>query len=148
MTLPPRFVDLKRSIASSYPDFEARATNAWREIIAELDKVTRVIKEEGLNVGHWLFVYIFMSLRCLHLLLEQYIPQINFNSLDSISQDDIEKIKRRGSVLIRDVVDDAQAVKWKDELKEFVKVNDERGVKGIHSLNGYKNFWISLNHLN
>jgi hypothetical protein len=39
MTLPPRFVDLKRSIASSYPDFEARATGAWREIITELDKV-------------------------------------------------------------------------------------------------------------
>ena len=52
MTLPPRFVDLKRLIASSYPDFEARATTAWREIITELDKVTNVIKEEGLNVGH------------------------------------------------------------------------------------------------
>ena len=51
MSLPPRFVDLKRSIASSYPDFQARATNAWREIITELDKVTKVIKEEGLNVG-------------------------------------------------------------------------------------------------
>ena len=64
------------------------------------------------------------------LTLEQYIPQINFNSLDSLSQDEIEKIKRRGSVLIRDVVDDAQAIEWKDELKEFVKVNDERGVEG------------------
>ena len=52
MSLPPRFIDLKRSIASSYPDFEARATNAWREIIAELDKVTKVIKEERINVGH------------------------------------------------------------------------------------------------
>ena len=71
---------------------------------------------------------------------KQYIPQINFNSLDSISQDDIEKIKRRGSVLIRDVVDDAQAVHWKDELKEFVKVNDDRGLEGIHNLNRYKNF--------
>ena len=61
MTLPPRFADLKHSIASSYPDFEARATNAWREIITELDKVTRVIKEEGLNVGHRLTVCIFMG---------------------------------------------------------------------------------------
>jgi hypothetical protein len=52
MTLSPRFLDLKRSIASSYPDFEARATAAWREIITELDKVNKVIKEQGLNVGH------------------------------------------------------------------------------------------------
>ena len=75
----------------------------------------------------------------LHLTLEQYIPQISFNSLDSLSQDEIEKIKRCGSVVIRDVVDDAQAVEWKDELKEFVKVNEERGVEGIHSSNGYIN---------
>ena len=61
----------------------------------------------------------------------QYIPQINLSSLDKISQDQIEKIKRRGSVLIRDVVDDTQAVEWKDELKEFIKVNDERGIECI-----------------
>ena len=42
----------------------------------------------------------------------------------------LKKIKRRRSVLIRDVVDNAQAVEWKDELKEFVKVNDERRIEG------------------
>ena len=52
MALPQRFVDLKRTIASSYPDFETRATAAWHEIIAELNKVNEVIKEERLNVGH------------------------------------------------------------------------------------------------
>jgi hypothetical protein len=36
--------------------------------------------------------------------------------------------------LIRDVVDDAQAVEWKDELKVFVKVNDERGVEGMFTV--------------
>ena len=45
-------------------------------------------------------------------------------------------MKRRGSVLIKDVVDDSQAVTWKDELKEFVKAND--GVRGIPSLKEYK----------
>ena len=44
--------------------------------------------------------------------------------LDSISQNEINKIRRHGSVLIRDVVDDAKAVQWKNELKEFVKAND------------------------
>lgn len=73
------------------------------------------------------------------LTFQQYIPQINFNSLDSISQDEIKRIERRGCVLIRDVVDDAQATEWKAELEEFLKVNDECGVEGIHSLNGYKN---------
>ena len=53
MALPPGLVDLKHLIAFSYPDFEARATTAWREIITELDKVTKLIKEEGLNVGYY-----------------------------------------------------------------------------------------------
>ena len=77
---------------------------------------------------------------CLHLILEkQYIPQISFNDLNSLSQDEIEKIKRRGSVLIRDVVDDAQALQWKDELKEFVKVNDVEGMVFTVLNNAYKN---------
>jgi hypothetical protein len=49
--------------------------------------------------------------------------------------------------LIRDVVDDAQAVEWKDELKEFLKVNDERGVEGSINhdrSNGIKNLNSSL----
>ena len=129
MSLPQ---DIKREIASSYPDFEARATAAWHEIIDELDKMARVIKEEGVNVSPRLFIMSSTSTP-----LEQYIPQINFNSFDSISQDDIEKIKRRGTVVIRDVVDDAQAVGWKDDLKKFVKVNDERGLE----VEGIYGFW-------
>ena len=140
MSLPQANVDIKRSIASSYPDFEARATTAWHEIIKELDKLARVIKEEGANVCRWLKniyneIYIQIYLR-------QYIPQVNFNSLSSLSQDEIAKIKRRGTVLIRDVVDDAQAVGWKEDLKKFVKVNDERGleVEGIHCLKQYTKY--------
>ena len=55
---PPQasVADLKRSIASSYPDFEARATTAWHEIIKELDNLARVIKEEGVNVSRWMFM--------------------------------------------------------------------------------------------
>ena len=52
MSLPQASsVDIKREIASSYPDFEARATAAWHEIINELDKMARVVKEEGVNVS-------------------------------------------------------------------------------------------------
>lgn len=45
--LPPRFADLKKEIAASIPDFEARATKAWGEILAELDKATKEIAAKG-----------------------------------------------------------------------------------------------------
>ncbi len=48
--MPPRFVDLKQEIASSYPDFEQRATKAWNEILGALEEVTKKIAEGGSEV--------------------------------------------------------------------------------------------------
>ncbi|KAF4613742.1 hypothetical protein D9613_008102 [Agrocybe pediades] len=101
MTLPPRFVDLKKQIAAQYPDFEQNAVRSWGEVLEEMNKVTKVVKVEGVD----------------------YIPQVNFADLEKLSKEEIERIKRRGTVVIRDVVPDEQAVKWKEELKEFVKAN-------------------------
>ena len=47
---PPRFADIKRQIAASYPDFEERATRAWADILAELDKATTDIARQGSEV--------------------------------------------------------------------------------------------------
>ena len=48
---PPRFVELKREIAASYPDFEARVTKAWNELVEELEVVTAVIAKQGTDVS-------------------------------------------------------------------------------------------------
>ena len=45
--LPPRFAELKKEIAVSIPDFEARATKAWGEILVELNKATKEIAAKG-----------------------------------------------------------------------------------------------------
>lgn len=47
---PPRFADIKREIAASIPDFEQRATRAWLDVLAELDKATEEIAREGSEV--------------------------------------------------------------------------------------------------
>lgn len=49
--MPPRFVDLKREIAASYPDFEARATRAWGEIVEHLHESTKDIIDSGSDVS-------------------------------------------------------------------------------------------------
>ncbi|KAH9481804.1 Tubulin beta-2 chain [Psilocybe cubensis] len=101
MSLPARFIDLKVQIASSYPDFEKNAIRTWSEILHEMNNVTKTIIEEGTN----------------------YVPQVDFADLNNLSSEEVEKIKRKGSVVIRNVVPDEQAIKWKEELKEFVTVN-------------------------
>lgn len=48
--LPPRFTEIKRTIAAANPNFEQDLTKAWIEVLAELDKVTKVIAKEGSSV--------------------------------------------------------------------------------------------------
>lgn len=54
--LPARFADLKATIAASYPDFEKNATQAWAEMLAELDLKTKEISAEGVNVSRYIFL--------------------------------------------------------------------------------------------
>ncbi|KXN88349.1 hypothetical protein AN958_07494 [Leucoagaricus sp. SymC.cos] len=100
---PPHFLDVKHEIASSYPDFEARITKAWKEIIAELAVVTQQIHDVGNN----------------------YIPQVNFSELDTLSAEQITMIKRRGCVVIKDIIDDEKVIAWKETLREFTRTNPD-----------------------
>jgi len=50
MSLPPRFIDLKKEIASQYPNFEQNAVRSWGEVLEEMNKVTKTIKDEGVAV--------------------------------------------------------------------------------------------------
>ncbi|KAF7987013.1 hypothetical protein HWV62_109 [Athelia sp. TMB] len=52
-----------------------------------------------------------------------FIPQINFMDLQSLTSEQRLDLKRKGCLIIRDVVEDAQATAWKTGLDEFVKIN-------------------------
>ncbi|KAJ7321654.1 hypothetical protein DFH08DRAFT_818516 [Mycena albidolilacea] len=45
--LPPRFTELKRAIAATNPNFEQDLTKAWKEVLAELDTVTKTIAKKA-----------------------------------------------------------------------------------------------------
>lgn len=100
---PPRFVEIKNDIVSSIPDFEVRVTKAWGELLAELNEVTSDIASQG----------------------SEYVPQINFSEIGSLSPERIEEIRRKGSVVIRDVVDDDEATQWRQWLQEYVTKNPD-----------------------
>lgn len=55
----------------------------------------------------------------------QCIPQVKFQDLETLDAETVARIKRVGTVVIRDIVDDEEAAKWKDDLKQFAKVNPE-----------------------
>ncbi len=47
---PPRFAEIKKDIANSYPDFHERVTAAWNDLLGELDKVTQEVARQGSQV--------------------------------------------------------------------------------------------------
>jgi hypothetical protein len=76
-------IQVKQDIANSYPDFEKRVTQAWGEVLSQLGVVTDKIAADG----------------------PDYLPQVSFSDLAGLKPEQIDVIKRKGSVIIRDVVD-------------------------------------------
>lgn len=48
--LPPRFVELKEEIASSYPNFQERVPTAWADLLRELKTATDDIAAQQTEV--------------------------------------------------------------------------------------------------
>ncbi len=118
---PDHFREIKKEIADSYPDFQERATRSWADILGELTKATEAIKKGGPNVR---FPAVDRP-RAYSSTINQYIPQIDFADLDSLPAEKLEEVKRKGCVVVHDVVDDVQALSWKKSLEEFVKANPD-----------------------
>ena len=56
-------------------------------------------------------------------IIQQFIPQVNIADLERLTPEEIDVIRRKGSVVIRGVVDTKTASGWKTELEEFIKAN-------------------------
>ena len=55
------------------------------------------------------------------------MPIVEFEDLDKANETLFSQIRRKGCVVIKNVVDDAEATKWKDDLREYVKTNPVNG---------------------
>lgn len=97
---PERFVDLKKQIAAGNEEVMKRS---WNEVIEALAERTKEIAKAG----------------------PEYIPQVEFSELSSLSKDEVARIRRIGSVVIRNIVDDDVALGYKEALKEYVKANPQ-----------------------
>ncbi|KAH0833477.1 hypothetical protein J3R83DRAFT_12598 [Lanmaoa asiatica] len=109
---PSRFLDLKREIVSMTT--QERLTASWNGVLIELATRTAEIAQAGTN----------------------FVPQVNFADLEKLTPNEIDVIKRKGSVVIRGVVDTKTAFGWKTELEEFIKANPH-----VEGLDLYPVYW-------
>jgi len=98
--LPEKYGTLKKEIASKLNPLTMQKT--WGEVLDALQTMTSESAKAGPDI----------------------VPQIDFDDLRDLPNATLELIKRRGAVVIRNVVPKDEAEEWKQWLEEYVKVND------------------------
>lgn len=53
------------------------------------------------------------------------VPQVEFSTLSTLPKEMVDRIKRVGSVVIRNIVDDAEARSYKTALEQYVQANPQ-----------------------
>ena len=96
--LPSRFADLKRRLVRGY---ETQLTASWDRLLRELQHEIQNLKIHGSNV----------------------IPEIHFEDIDTHPASFEQAVHKRGVAVIRGVVLETEARKYKDEVERYVKDN-------------------------
>ncbi|CAE7091567.1 unnamed protein product [Rhizoctonia solani] len=104
--LPPRFSQLKRDLL---PTTEARdrLVAGWIDLLDALREGVAELQTKGNEV----------------------IPEVSYAEVERGSKSWQDEVRKRGSVVVRDVVDDAEVLGWKQQVLEYVKENPQ--VKGF-----------------
>ncbi|QRV89101.1 hypothetical protein RhiJN_17119 [Ceratobasidium sp. AG-Ba] len=104
--LPPRFSDLKKTLV---PTLEARdrLVAGWIDLLNDLREGVTELQSRG----------------------NQVIPEVSFAELERGNTSWHDEVRKRGSVVVRDVIEDSEALGWKQQVRDYVKSNPQ--VKGF-----------------
>jgi hypothetical protein len=98
--LAPKYADLKSRLIKGYEN-EIRAS--WERLLQDLKEEIPQIVELGSKV----------------------IPTIEYNDIGAPSQTFNDNFRKRGVAVVRGVVDEAEVLSWKQDLKEYIKNNPQ-----------------------
>ncbi|OAA57785.1 DUF1479 domain protein [Cordyceps fumosorosea ARSEF 2679] len=96
--LPDRFRELKCELVRGR---EKQITDSWNRLLRDLRKENEIIAQKGSDV----------------------VPQVEFANLESGLRSLKDEIKKRGAVVVRGVVPEAEARAYKEEVEDYVKRN-------------------------
>lgn len=98
--LEPRFATLKAQLIAGH---EAAVEASWQRLLGRLRNEIPLIEEQGSDI----------------------IPEISFRTLDQASKSFKDEHRKRGVAIIRDVVPDAEALHWKQDLQDYIAANPQ-----------------------
>lgn len=116
--LPPRFLDLKRELIKGN---ETAVLDSWNRLLDRL---------EAGRLAHW---------------NSHLIPEVHFSAIQANSgelPDDAKRaLKERGTIIVRDLVSPDQALEWKQQIREYVKLNPTTSGFPAENPQVYELYW-------
>jgi hypothetical protein len=106
--LPERFADQKASLIAGH---EEQVKASWKRLLVDLEKEVRAVKELGPAI----------------------IPDIDFQDIERPPESFKNVIKKTGVAVVRNVFPDEEALKYKEEVRKYIKMNPT--TKGMSVLN-------------
>lgn len=107
--LPERYKSIKKDLVQCCG--EQNLLSSWTRLVESFDKEIQVIKEKGPNI----------------------IPQIEYSAILNnnlkFPSTFADEIRKRGCVVMRNVVDRSEALKYKADVQEYIK-NHEGNIVG------------------
>ncbi|KZW03489.1 DUF1479-domain-containing protein [Exidia glandulosa HHB12029] len=97
---PDRFTALKKEITAGH---EEELTKSWRALVLALKERTKEFIETGPEI----------------------VPQVEYAELESLPAEKVAEVKRKGCVVIRNVVPDEEVLKWKADLRKIIEDNPQ-----------------------
>ncbi|KAJ1307001.1 hypothetical protein OPQ81_007981 [Rhizoctonia solani] len=104
--LPPRFSQLKKDLLST-TESRDRLVAGWIDLLGALRQGVAELQAKG----------------------NEAIPEISYAQIERGDKSWHDEVRKRGSVVVRDVVNDAEAIEWKQQVLEYVRENPQ--VKGF-----------------
>lgn len=104
--LPDRFTRQKQRLIVGHED---RLKASWDLLLDQLRKEVKLVKEKGSGI----------------------IPQIDFKDINVSPEEFLKELKKRGVGVVRNVVDEAQALQYKSDVQDYIRANPSTKGKSI-----------------
>ncbi|KAF2198707.1 DUF1479-domain-containing protein [Delitschia confertaspora ATCC 74209] len=98
--LAPHYADLKARLIRGHED-EVR--ESWERLLRDLREELPIVVELGSKI----------------------IPEIEFKDIDHAPEKFNEELRKRGVAVVRNVVEEKEALQWKEDLREYVAKNPQ-----------------------
>ena len=96
-----KFKRYKKDLVLIYGEEALR--KSWLKVCNELESLTREITEKGTTI----------------------IPEVGYDELFNMSEDEKREFRKRGCFVVRGVISEEQATKYFEDLKDFIRNNEE-----------------------